>query len=273
MSKTTILAAIPILILLLMASVTLASPNPGTKVKLYSDDFYVVGAGATAANPKSITAGSSASVTVELNARNGNIPSDGYNSDNTRFDLGNYSLSKPASPPNATIARSLHQYLYFAARNYNTHPTLDTITVTITVASNVPAGDYRFRPIIDHGSSISLEPTRVTSNGQSADIPFTTPYIYIRVTNTSIRTSTSARTQDLSPQSSNPAAPAIAASILKQYKIKNNYRGGNYIADIAKKMGPGTTFNNVSKENTTAYYNAVYNYLRNTLNAHLPYLP
>jgi hypothetical protein len=175
MHKLIKLTAIPIIILLLMASVSLANPpaDPATTVILYSDDIYVVGAGATSTNPKTITAGSSASVTVSVNARHGNIPSEGYNSDNTRFDLGKYALSKPASPPTANVARAMHQYLYFAARNYYTHPTLDNLTVTIAVAANVPPGNYHFRPVIDKGSSISLEPTIVNA----ITTPFTTPYI------------------------------------------------------------------------------------------------
>jgi len=50
-----------------------------------------------------------------------------------------------------------------------------------------------------------------------------------------------------------PAAPAVAAKILKDLGIKHNYGDGNYINDIAKEMGPGTEFQGVAKTDTVAY--------------------
>jgi type 1 fimbria pilin len=267
MHKMIRLAAIPIIILLLMASVSFASPpaDSGTTLRLYSDDVYVSGAGNAADTPKTIAAGTSSSITIVVYARNGNIPSGTYDSDNARFDLGSYTLSTPASPPNSSLSRTPHQYLYFAAQNFTANPTLDYITVPISVASNVPAGVYRFLPFIEHGSSISLESTRVTGGGQSNNIPFTTPYIYINVTNTSSPPSNPGP----GPRGGNLAAPAIANRLLKQYNIKPKYVGGNYISKVTEQMGPGATFQGILKSNATLYEAAVRAYLI-SLGANIP---
>ena len=74
-----------------------------------------------------------------------------------------------------------------------------------------------------------------------------------------------------------PAAPAIAAQLLKAAGIAPNYDTGfvnpsgkpvyeNYISQVADYMGPGTDFNGVAKTQDPAYKNAVREYL-NTLGA------
>lgn len=47
-----------------------------------------------------------------------------------------------------------------------------------------------------------------------------------------------------------PAAPAVAGKILKENNIKNHYDGGNFIADVAKEMGPNGEFQGVQKSDT-----------------------
>jgi|GEM_PF-2951721 len=67
-----------------------------------------------------------------------------------------------------------------------------------------------------------------------------------------------------------PAAPAIAARILKANEVDARYgsgrTGGNYISDVAKQMGPGTNFNGETKADgdnmNRAYWDAVWEYLR-----------
>jgi hypothetical protein len=72
-----------------------------------------------------------------------------------------------------------------------------------------------------------------------------------------------------------PAAPAVAAAILKDAGISHKYGvKGNYIADVAAEMGSweadenGSWFHGIEKCDEQAYYEAVYNYLR-TLGAQL----
>jgi len=50
-----------------------------------------------------------------------------------------------------------------------------------------------------------------------------------------------------------PAAPAVAGKILKARGIKNHYAGGNFIADVAKEMGPNGEFQGVEKCDTEEY--------------------
>lgn len=54
-----------------------------------------------------------------------------------------------------------------------------------------------------------------------------------------------------------PAAPAVAAHILKDKGVSPRYgsgrNGGNYISDVAAAMGPQTDFNEVAKEDVDAY--------------------
>jgi len=47
-----------------------------------------------------------------------------------------------------------------------------------------------------------------------------------------------------------PAAPAVAGKILKAGGFKNHYDGGNFIADVAKEMGPNGEFQGVQKSDT-----------------------
>jgi hypothetical protein len=62
-----------------------------------------------------------------------------------------------------------------------------------------------------------------------------------------------------------PAAPAVAASLLKAAGIQPRYgsgrTGGNHIADVAARMGPRTDFDGVSKDDVEAYRCAVSEYL------------
>jgi hypothetical protein len=60
----------------------------------------------------------------------------------------------------------------------------------------------------------------------------------------------------------NPAAPAVANSILKEAGLSPRYHisgkvYGNLISDVAHKMGPGTDFEGVSKDDVEAYKAAV----------------
>lgn len=54
-----------------------------------------------------------------------------------------------------------------------------------------------------------------------------------------------------------PAAPAVAADILKEKGVAARYgsgkKGGNYISDVAAYMGPQTDFDAVSKSEVEAY--------------------
>jgi hypothetical protein len=54
-----------------------------------------------------------------------------------------------------------------------------------------------------------------------------------------------------------PAAPSVAAKLLADADVKARYgsgkAGGNYIADVAAEMGPGTDFREVKKSSTSAY--------------------
>ncbi len=64
-----------------------------------------------------------------------------------------------------------------------------------------------------------------------------------------------------------PAAPAVAASILKALGIRPKYDGGNYIKDVADMMGSqendenGSWFMGTDKCDVVEYYHAVYDYL------------
>lgn len=60
----------------------------------------------------------------------------------------------------------------------------------------------------------------------------------------------------------NPAAPAVANAILKEAGLSPRYHisgkvYGNLISDVAHKMGPGTDFEGVSKDDVEAYKAAV----------------
>lgn len=81
------------------------------------------------------------------------------------------------------------------------------------------------------------------------------------------------------PAEDAPAAPAVANRILQQFQLGHlfltgqHHRNGraiygNYISEVARMMR-GTAFMGVSKENTAAYYQAVYNFLK-SLGADLP---
>ena len=80
-----------------------------------------------------------------------------------------------------------------------------------------------------------------------------------------------------------PAAPAIASRILKANDIAPRYgqgrNGGNYIADVAQHMGPGTDFNGESKgsngdtEMNQAYWVAVWDFLRDATDEDLENAP
>lgn len=62
-----------------------------------------------------------------------------------------------------------------------------------------------------------------------------------------------------------PAAPAVAAHILKDKGVSPRYgtprNGGNYISDVAAEMGPQTDFHGVSKDSVDAYRSEVEAYL------------
>ncbi len=64
-----------------------------------------------------------------------------------------------------------------------------------------------------------------------------------------------------------PAAPSIAADLLKLHNVKPKTTSPNYISEVAKHMGPQTTFNGVNACNTAAYRTAVDAYLH-TLGAY-----
>jgi hypothetical protein len=58
-----------------------------------------------------------------------------------------------------------------------------------------------------------------------------------------------------------PAAPAIAEKLLAEAGVSHRYgtgkEGGNYIADVTKKMGKGASFMGVEKKDFIAYEAAV----------------
>lgn len=58
-----------------------------------------------------------------------------------------------------------------------------------------------------------------------------------------------------------PAAPAVAAKLLKQHNTKPK-AASNYISQVAKQMGPQTEFNGVGACDKSAYQNAVDSYLK-----------
>jgi hypothetical protein len=73
-----------------------------------------------------------------------------------------------------------------------------------------------------------------------------------------------------------PAAPAVAAKILKELGIKHKYAGGNYIKDVAQAMTKGAQFplyvktgdtwvnpegKLIAKTDVDLYKTAVYNFL------------
>ena len=58
-----------------------------------------------------------------------------------------------------------------------------------------------------------------------------------------------------------PAAPAVAGKLLKEHKVKNHYEGGNYIADVAKKMGPNGEFRDVQKCDIDEYQKEIEDFL------------
>jgi hypothetical protein len=63
-----------------------------------------------------------------------------------------------------------------------------------------------------------------------------------------------------------PAAPAVAAELLQDAGVAARYgsgrTGGNYIADVAHQMGPGTDFDGISKRDVAAYKTAVDSFLK-----------
>ncbi len=66
-----------------------------------------------------------------------------------------------------------------------------------------------------------------------------------------------------------PAAPAIAAQLLKTHNVKagtTTYK--NYISEVAKHMGPQNSFDGKTACDTVAYRAAVNNYLDTVLNAY-----
>jgi hypothetical protein len=71
---------------------------------------------------------------------------------------------------------------------------------------------------------------------------------------------------------SHPAAPAVAAEILKQYGVSHRYgsgrTGGNHISDVAAEMSsaPGTDFQGVAKADVAAYRCAIQNFLATKAN-------
>jgi hypothetical protein len=58
-----------------------------------------------------------------------------------------------------------------------------------------------------------------------------------------------------------PAAPAVAGKILKEHNAKNHYAGGNFIADVAKEMGPNGEFQGVQKCDTEEYQEKIESFL------------
>jgi hypothetical protein len=58
-----------------------------------------------------------------------------------------------------------------------------------------------------------------------------------------------------------PAAPAVAGKILKAHNVKNHYAGGNFIADVAKEMGPNGEFRGVQKSHTAEYQAEIEDFL------------
>jgi hypothetical protein len=60
-----------------------------------------------------------------------------------------------------------------------------------------------------------------------------------------------------------PAAPAVAGKILKEGGFKNHYDGGNFIADVAKEMGPNGEFQGVEKCDTEEYQEKIEAFLEN----------
>jgi hypothetical protein len=58
-----------------------------------------------------------------------------------------------------------------------------------------------------------------------------------------------------------PAAPAVAGKILKEGGFKNHYAGGNFIADVAKEMGPNGEFQGVQKCDTEDYQEKIESFL------------
>jgi hypothetical protein len=71
-------------------------------------------------------------------------------------------------------------------------------------------------------------------------------------------------TSSLTTRSSNkgyPAAPAIAARLLKEAGVKPKHAGGNYISDVARLMTKNAAFMGV-KKNHSSYESKVRWYLR-----------
>lgn len=66
------------------------------------------------------------------------------------------------------------------------------------------------------------------------------------------------------------AAPAVAARLLDDAGVANRYgqgrTGGNFVADVAHRMGPGTDFDGVSKEDVEAYECAIAAFLNDPAN-------
>lgn len=81
---------------------------------------------------------------------------------------------------------------------------------------------------------------------------------------TATRTVTVNGSTSSSPPSSNegyPAAPAIAARLLKEAGVKPKHAGGNYISDVARLMTKSAVFMGVEKTHST-YESKVRWYLR-----------
>ncbi len=168
-------------VIILLSGVAFATST----LKLYTGDVYVVGAGDSTANRVALQAGQSATVTVEVNARKGNIPGGVgyYDINEARLDLGNYTIS--AGTPVAVV-RTPGGNVYFHSRNYETEPMTVQRPVTVTVVAGVPVRLYEVQVVPEHGSHISLEDTRlIGGKGKPVISPFTAPKIYIRVVDSS----------------------------------------------------------------------------------------
>lgn len=67
-----------------------------------------------------------------------------------------------------------------------------------------------------------------------------------------------------------PAAPAVAASLLKETGTGHRLNSGNLISLVAREMGPGTDFQGIPKTDRTAYRAAIREFLDDLLEGKLP---
>jgi hypothetical protein len=91
-------------------------------------------------------------------------------------------------------------------------------------------------------------------------------HVYDNDTEEKVETDTGEKTATVKVvEAEYPAAPAIAEKLLAEAGVSHRYgkgkEGGNYIADIAKKMGKGASFMGVEKKDFVAYEAAVKAYL------------